>query len=175
MQIATFTHYQKDMLDFSKAVNYLLENGYLAMINGEITITGKFKREFNPVPLEKLEKIFPDTTKAGTREEVWRKFIADAEIPYKATATNGKQYTIRQYSPGIANKLMQIIKEVGDYNVLVESTKLYYKTNGYKKILSNYIDQKIWKDEYERYLKAKEEGKLQTILAAGSGGNRFED
>lgn len=163
------------MLDFSKAVNYLLENGYLAMINGEITFTGKFKREFNPVPAKKLEEIFPDTNTAGTREEIWRKFIKDAEIPHKATATNGKQYTIRQYSPGIANKLMQIIKEVDDYNVLVESTKLYYKSNSYKKILSNYIDQQIWRDEYERYEQAKKDGKLQTILAAGSGGNRFED
>lgn len=163
------------MIDFAKAVDFLLQNGYLAHINGEITITGKFKREFRPVPRERIEQIFQDSPTVVSREAIWAKFIKDADIPYKGYSTDGKTYTIRQYSPGIADKLIQIIKTVPSYELLVESTKAYYKSNTFKKILSNYIDQKIWKDEYERYEQAKKEGKLNNFLAPSSGGNKFED
>ncbi len=163
------------MTTFSQAVDYLLNNGYLAYINGEITITGKFNREFRPIPVERAEQLFPENPTIVSREAIWKKFIEDAEIPHKVTATDGKLYTIRQYSPAIANKLVQIIRSVPDYKILIESTKLYYRSNAYKLTLSNYIDRRVWSEEYDRYAKAKADGKLDNILSAGSGGNRFED
>lgn len=163
------------MTNFSEAVDYLLDNGYLAMINGEIVITGKFKREFNPVPKDKIEQIFPGSPHTISREAIWKKFIEDAKIPHKATGSNGKQYTIRQFSPSIADKLIRIIKSVDDYSALVESTKLYYQANSFKLIFSNYIDKGVMLDEYTRYKKAQSEGKLSAIITAGTGGNRFED
>ncbi len=163
------------MMTFSQAVDYLLINGYLAYINDEITITGKFKREFRPIGIARAEQLFPNQPTLISREAIWKKFMEDAGIPHKVTATDGKQYTIRQYSPGIANKLIQIIKSVPDYNILAESTKNYYASNAYKLTFSNYIDRLVWHEEYERYAKAKASGTLGTILSAGSGGNRFED
>lgn len=162
------------MITFSSAVDYLLDNGYLAVINGEVTITGKFKREFNPVPKTKVEQIFKDNPEVVSREAIWKKFIEDAKIPYQVTATDGKKYTIRQFSAGIADKLIKIIKEV-DYGILTRSTEVYYTQNGYKKTLKNYLIEEVWREAYEDYARREKEGKLTTILAAGSGGNRFED
>jgi hypothetical protein len=163
------------MITFSQAVDYLLENDYLAVINGEIVITNKFLREFKPIPQDRAEQLFPNAPAIISREAVWNKFIEDAEIPYRATFTDGKQYTIRQYSASIADKLIRIIKSVPDYKILVASTKLYYKSNNFKLILSNYIDKQVWKDEYERYEKALRSGQMSSVNAASSGGNRFED
>lgn len=161
------------MIDFSKAVDYLLEHDYLVVLNNEIVITGKFRREFNPLPKSRVEPII-EVKKWIDDEELYNKFIIDAEIPHRVTATNGKQYTVRQFSPGIAKKLRKIIDNT-DYSLLTQSVRNYYKSNIFKKTLKNYIEEAIWKDEYEAYKKAKEEGTLSTILSAGSGGNRFED
>lgn len=162
------------MITFSSAVDYLLDNGYLAVINGEVTITGKFKREFNPVPKTKVEQIFKDNPEVVSREAIWKKFIEDAKVPYQVTATDGKKYTVRQFSAGIADRLISIIKKV-DYEILCKSTEQYYNQNGYKKTIKNYFEEGVWQGAYEEYEKARKEGKLTTILAAGSGGNRFED
>jgi hypothetical protein len=164
------------MITFSKAVDYLLENDYLAVINGEKVITNKFLREFKPIPKERLEQLFADSPDVISREAIFKKFCEDAEIPYKGTFTDsGKQYTIRQYSPGIADRLIKIIKSVPNYKILVEATKLYYKSNGFKLILSNYIDKQVWKDEYERYEKAVQSNQVSRLNAASSGGNPWED
>lgn len=164
------------MITFATAVDYLLENDYLAVTtDGKIVITNKFTREFRPVPKSRLEEVIPNSPQVISREQIFRKFVEDADIPYKASGTDGRQYTIRQYSPGIADKLIRIIKSVDSYNILVESTKLYYKSNSFKKIFSNYIDQNIWRDEYERYEKNVKAGTIDHNIATSSGGNRFED
>jgi hypothetical protein len=160
------------IIDFAKAVDFLLGNGYLAVIDGKVTITGRFEREFRPTTQSRLQELFPGTI---SREEIFKKFIDDAKIPHKALGTDGKFYTIRQYSPGIADRLIQIIKSVQNYEILVESTKLYYTSNSFKKTFSNYIDQKIWKDEYERYEQDKAAGRTNMVTVVSSGGNKFED
>lgn len=162
------------MITFAQAVDFLIDNDYLAVIDGKVVVTNKLTREFKPIPKSRIEQIFPNNPSIISRETIFKKFIEDAEIPYKAQSSDGKLYTIRQYSAGIADRLIQIIKNV-DYQTLVQSTKLYYKSNTFKVILSNYIDKKIWKDEYERYEKAKTSGQIDSVIATGSGGNRFED
>jgi hypothetical protein len=164
------------MITFATAVDFLLDNGYLAVTtDSKIVITNKFTREFRPVPRARLEQVIPNSPQIISREQIWKKFIDDADIPYKATGTDGRQYTIRQYSSGIADKLIRIIKSVDSYEILVKSTKQYYQSNSFKKILSNYIDQNIWRDEYERYEKSLKSGTIDQNIITASGGNRFED
>lgn len=170
----TLTLSPKVMLTLDKAIDFLLENDYLAYIQGKIVVTGKLQREFKPIPKDKIDVIFPDQPTVVSREALWKKFMADAEVPHKAIATDGRAYTIRQYSAGLANQLTRIIKTV-NYEILVKSTALYYKSNSYKVIFSNYLEKNIWKEEYERYEKAKVSGQMDSNIAASSGGNRFED
>lgn len=164
------------MITFATAVDFLLDNNYLAVTqDGKIVITNKFTREFRPIPRSTVEQIIPNAPLILSREQIFKKFIEDAAIPYKATGTDGRQYTIRQYSAGIADKLIRIIKSVSSYDILVKSTKQYYQSNSFKKVFSNYIDQNIWRDEYERYEKALASGTIDQTIVSSSGGNRFED
>lgn len=156
------------MSSLTESMKFLFDNGYIAILENQLVITNKLKREYrtsaslnseNPVPL--------------SREEVWNKFISDAEIPYRIPMDGGgRYYTVRQYSDNIANKLIQIIKSV-DYDILVKSTKAYYKSNGFRKILSNYIDQKIWAEQYREYQNNSGFPENESIIS--SGGNKFED
>ena len=157
------------MIDLTSAINFLLDNEYLTVVNGKLVITNKLHRETKLKVRERVEVLFPDQPTLITREAIWNKFITDACIPYQAEGSSGRKYTIRQYSSGLADELIKIIKSV-DYKILVESTKRYYNTATYKLILSNYIRKNVWKEEYKRY----EEGLKSNSLAYGQGGNAWE-
>lgn len=176
MQEQTPTNSQNSTVDFASAVEFLLENGYLAYLSDKVVITNKFTREFNPLPRPRAEQLFPDKPEVVSREDIWNKFMADAEVPHRATFSgDGKQYTIRQFSLKAANNLIKVIKSVPDYKVLVEATKAYYKSNSYKLTFTNYLERRVWKQQYDQYEKALKEGKLREMLARGSGSNKFED
>jgi GTP-sensing pleiotropic transcriptional regulator CodY len=99
------------------------------------------------------------------KKEIWNKFIADTKIPHRVTTSTGT-YTVRQFSLPAANCLLKIVKDPAiDYNRLVKSTNNYYNTVTYKILLSKYLLNGVWKDEYEHYKES-----IET-----SGGNRFED
>ena len=159
-------------------VNYLLENGYGLVVSGQFVITKKlnddlFNRTPNVITPEPPQVMIPGkpiVTKATLGKDLWNTFITDAEIPYRVTAPDGQTYTVRQYSPSIAKKLIGMINDPNiDYSILVASTKHYYKTITYKALLSNYIDKEIWLGEYQAWKENK--GKH----TANDGNNLFED
>lgn len=157
------------IIDLKAAVNFLLANDYLTVVENKLVITNKLHRETKLAPKDRVDVLFPDEPGIITREAIWAKFIKDADIPYQVEGSEGRKYTVRQYSDGIVDDLVKIIKSC-DYNILVGSVKRYYNSNTYKLLLSNYIRKGIWKDEYERY---KEAIKTSTV-AYGQGGNIWE-
>jgi hypothetical protein len=162
------------MIDLKAAVDYLLANGYLTMVNGKIVITGKLRRELKLPEQDNLVKENKlDNLDVREEEEVWDKFIKDAQIPHRVIV-NGQSYTVRQYSKEIAKQLVRIVKEVKDYTILVESTKQYYRSTTYVKTLKNYISERLWKYAYEQYEQNQAKNPLMD-KAEASGGNRFED
>lgn len=162
------------MTDFRTSVKYLLDNGYITVANGSVFITSKFNREVAKDLTERVD--LEETEQLVTNKDVWDKFMKDANVPHKATATDGKQYTIRQFSPQTLKKLISIIKEVDSYSLLAEATKLYYRSNAYKLTFKNYLEREVWKNEYERLQKASENPKdLERLHTQGSGKNKFEN
>lgn len=163
-------------VDFSTAVDFLLKNGYLAQINGEVTLTGKFKRTFNPLESAKATEVFTESPSIFTPKDVWEKFVKDADIPHRVSNQNGQSYTVRQYSNALANRLAKIIADPGvDYKTLVQSTKQYYKSNAFKFTLHNYVEKEVWKIEYENYEKLVKTNQVDTFTKTLGGGNPFED
>lgn len=157
------------MVDLKIAIDYLLEAGYLTIVEDKLTITNKLHREFKPIPRERIELIFPDQPTLVSRQAIWDKFMKDAFVPHQAEGSEGKKYTIRQYSPGLVDELIKIIKST-DYRILIESTKRYYTTSAFKLTFKNYLQKNVWKDEYKKY----EEGLRTNSLAYGQGGNAWE-
>lgn len=157
------------MIDLKQAIDYLLEHDYLTVVGDKLTITNKLHKEFKPIPRDRVEVIFPDQPALISRQAIWEKFIKDAQIPHQAEGSEGKKYTLRQYSPGIVDDLIKIIKQV-DYRILTESVKRYYNTATFKLTFKNYLQRNVWKEEYKRY----EEGLKTNSLAYGQGGNPWE-
>lgn len=160
------------ILDLKIAIDFLLKNGYLAHVDNQLVITNKLRREFNPIPADRVEALFPDNPEIIDKKMVWAKFIQDAQVPYNCVGTDGRKYTIRQYGSEVADILVRIIRSC-DYKVLVESTKRYYQSNSFKVILSNYFKKDIWREEYNRYEQDIRQGKKPE--ANTTGGNPFED
>ncbi len=159
------------MEELKKVVQYLLDNGYAVVVNGEVVITAKlnktlkgdFKTETEPTkPISIIGSgksandlditLFPDEKKL-----IWDKFIQDSEIPYRVTSPNTRDvYTVRQWNKVACKKLLGIIANPKvDYDILVASTKHYYATVSYKKTLGNYLNDDIWAQEYLEWVKNK--------------------
>jgi hypothetical protein len=170
-------------MTFKQAVTYLIDNGYLVVVANQVVVTSKLTKALKlpeittvnsvvtseqvltPQEVVKNEALKP--TKKDTRA-VWDQFIIDADVPWRVKTNTGETYTIRQYGTTAANQLLKIINDPEvDYNVLVESTKHYYRNTTYKTILSNYILNHVWKEEYREYLKGTHK--------IGNQGNNFED
>jgi hypothetical protein len=163
-------------VDFSTAVDFLLKNGYLAQVNGEITLTGKFKRTFNPLESAKAAEVFKESPPIFTQKDIWEKFVKDAEIPHRVSNQKGQSYTVRQYSNALANRLAKIIADPDiDYKTLVQSTKNYYRSNAFKFTLHNYFEKEVWKIEYDNYEQEHRNNSVDTFTKTLGGGNPFED
>jgi hypothetical protein len=153
-------------------VKWAEKQQYLVYINNEPVLTAKFYREHRVEkelsPKQISNELTRPTTYTNDLKEIWNAFIVDADIPWRVSDNKGGQYTIRQYSKGVAKRLSTIISDPKvDYKRLVDSTKQYYKTVTYKNLLSNYIDKEIWKDAYENY-------KENSIIPVNDGSSPWE-
>lgn len=145
--------------DIKSAIKLLIDEKYLIVIEGDLVITSKMR---NSLGLSRVKRSVEDTAKS-----FWYKFITDAKVPHRIDGGDGRTYTVRQFNKKIATYLFSLVVEQGiDYDTLVLSTKLYYQSNGYRAILTNYFEREIWKSEYERLLDGDR---------VASGTNRFED
>lgn len=139
-------------------VQWLLSESYVVTVNGELVFTKKCLDDLGTPSVTKVEDSeAPKQLQARPKvdlKDIWNKFITDAEVPHRVRASDGGIYTVRQFSKGVAARLVAIINKV-DYKILVESTKNYYRTVSYKQLLSNYIEKDLWKYEYDEWLKNK--------------------
>jgi hypothetical protein len=142
-----------------EVLEVLSKFGYVVFIDNKPVFTKKFKdlntETENRSPIATMVMALP--SKMATLEEkkaVWNQFIKDADIPHRVTATTGGVYTVRQFNKPAADRLWRIVSDPGiDYDTFVSSTKNYYKTVTYKRLLTNYLLDEVWKDEYEEWKK----------------------
>lgn len=150
-------------MNLRDVLRWLLEEKLIVIVGNQIVFTKKAAEDLKTLgfdtkivenialntatPVQSVEPIH-----VGDKKQIWNQFIYDADIPHRVQAPDGGVYTVRQYSPGCADKLMRIIRDPKiDYSRLVESTKQYYKSVTYKALLGNYIDKEIWRSEYEAW------------------------
>ncbi len=160
------------MSDVKKCAQWLLDNGYAAMIDRVFVLTQKFFTELSitngQTTTTVVKPYTPEVRVLDNKKDVWNQFCTDAEIPHRVTAPGGGSYTVRQYSLANANRLIKIISDPTiDYKTLVESTKNYYKTVTYKTMLSNYFEKEVWRGEYDSW----KNGTTKTY----DGSSSFED
>jgi len=149
-----------------EVIQWMLNNGYGLLVNKQFVLTDKVNEElFNKSVIQSSVEVVRTSTevvKTSTevvkykatedeKKEVWNKFISDTKIPHRVNTGTGV-YTVRQYNLPAANALLKIIKDPAiDYSRLVKSTNNYYNTVTYKILLSKYLLNGVWKDEYDNY------------------------
>ncbi len=157
----------EDNMTLKICIQWLLDNNYGILVDGFFVTTKKLNDELvgpNNIPpgtiINRVDQVSEEIQRKEEnlqyKKDVWTKFCDDAGIPYRVIAPGGSRYTVRQFSSGIASKLIRIIKDPNiNYTRLVESTKNYYATVTYKALLSNYFDKELWRVEYDSFDKIK--------------------
>lgn len=128
-------------MNLNESINYLLSNGYLAMIEDQLTITNKLRRDYSEVKVEEKKR---QLILSG--RDFYTKFAEDAKVPSFIHMSNGQKFTVKYYTPSILAPLKKAIAEVG-YEKLVEITKNYYQQkNLARTTLQKFISKEMWRD-----------------------------
>lgn len=156
----------------------LLEYRYIVYKDGQIIVTNDFYRDFGDPSRFQLNKEIEKVAKepASTSllqapdagiitqveietlpESILTRFIADAEVP-KTAKTKTSVYALNKFNTKAEKILEKILKQKINYQVLVMSTKLYYRSGVMPKTIANYFIEGIWKDEYNDLAEALKGG-----------------
>ena len=87
-------------------------------------------------------------------------FIKKAEVPARLEDGRGNPYYANKYSADALKVFKRALEKEGvNLDLLVKSTKLYYKSSvRYKKAIGNYIKDGDWKTDYNNLLDSAQEG-----------------
>lgn len=159
-----------------EAIEVLIEKGYIIPIKGKYQLTGEFHRNYIPVSTELAvvsremtvnSKAIVKSENIATVKDLLKKFVKDADIPYRIKTDSGS-YTVSAISAEGVKAFGNILKAVDsegnrlyNYEVLVYSTKLYYKRDSYRKTLTNYLVKGDFEVEYEEFKSKMSQGEIQ--------------
>src|SRR6187551_1597515 len=147
-------------MDLTQVIEFLRDNGYIKTTNGKLVFTKKFHEDhatqrgvINTGSPNALVIISP-----GVDSDLFIRFILDSKVPSRLETKTGP-YFANKYSTDAAKEFSKILTKGYNYELLVKSTMLYYKSGvGYKKAISNYILQGDWLTGYEELKAAADTG-----------------
>lgn len=151
------------MSKLKEILHWLTVEGYLA----EGKLTDKVETDLAKPEMElvvaKPKSVVPFVTPLDWSVSFMR-LIADAGVPRMMEGKYGEMYQGNKYSePGMKAYRKALEKEGIDYNILVKSTMLYYKSAiRLKKAVGNYFAQGDWRTDYDMLMHAAQEGE-QTL------------
>jgi hypothetical protein len=157
------------MTNLQEAVQYLLENGFAAVVKGKYMFTAKFNKEILGVtkglammPGNIPVVIEPDIPKKITWEDMYQRFILEAKVPARILNPRGTAYQTNAYSEGGMKAFRKAIeKEKIDYQLLLEATQLYYTSSiDLKMAIGRFMEEGSWRTYYQELIDHKKAGTL---------------
>lgn len=147
-------------MDLTQVIKYLRDNGYTKTTAGKLVFTKKFHEDHaaqrGVITTKNLFGLMPIDPNDVT--DAFIKFILDSKVPSKLETKTGP-YFANKYSGDAAKVFQKILITGYNYDLLVKSTMLYYKSGvGYKKAIGNYILQGDWLTGYEELKAAADTG-----------------
>jgi tetratricopeptide (TPR) repeat protein len=166
------------MQNLQEIIKYLKDNKYILISQGKYIMSQEFQQackksrgsiiEVNVDAILK-EHVF-DLQKIDTQilllkdDKLWPnlfvKFIQDAKVPARLEDNRGNLYSANKYNED-ARKVFQkaLEKEGFDYDLLVKSTMLYYKSGiRYKKAIGTYFTSGEFRTDYLNLKQSAEAG-----------------
>lgn len=148
--------------ELTEVIRFLSESGYIIRTpQSYYVFTNKFYQDFTRTNIG----IVPDSTAVIAKSsqvhvvvplpsyttESYKQFIIDARVPRHVVNPRGERYDTNQYSQKAAKAFVKMMASGNiDYELLVRSTELYYKSSGgYKLKIGNYIADGAWQTHYE--------------------------
>lgn len=155
------------MNQLSQSVQYLLDNGYMAIIKGKYIVTSKFNKEITgidqgltlgagKVPLVKE----PGIPKQVSWQEMYTRFIAESQVPARVMGPRGEPYQTNAFSEEGLKAFRKALEET-TYELLVEATQLYYTSSiGLKVAVTRYMTEGMWRTQLGELVEHKKAGTL---------------
>lgn len=155
-------------MELKEAVQFMVENGYMTTTKqGKYCVTAKFNKailgvDAGAVPLPNnaglvvREPMLPE--KVINWEQLYMKFILEAQVPARLSGSGGEWYEVNKYSaPGLKGFRRAMEKDRVNYPLLVKSTMLYYKnSSGFKVKIERYMQEDLWRSDYAALLASAE-------------------
>lgn len=131
------------------ALDLLVQNGYLEIVKEKYRATKKL----NAVPpIVTVNTSLGPLSYDGNWEDFYTRFIMDCKVPKKGESGDGTLYDLNKYSEDAMKRFRDMVTKEGiKYDLLMSVVQTYYKTgsNRYKKTISNYILEGLWRMDYE--------------------------
>lgn len=126
------------------ALELLVQNGYLEIVKGKYRCTAKL----NSCKLS--DEVISRVVITDDWEGLYTKYIIEAKVPKRGEFSDGTEYDLNKYNQDAMKQFKQMLSKEGiDYELLVKVTQSYYKSPGrYKKTISNFILEGIWRMDY---------------------------
>jgi hypothetical protein len=174
------------MTTLQAAVDYLMQNGYMVKLKGGYKVTAKFNKEMTgkavgvqmvgdrALVVEKASDL--PVLAAGKNDwaQLFLQFIKDAEVPARSEGRTGSTYEVNKYSEEGKKAFQKAIEKEGvNYQALVKSTMLYYKTH--KKFalkIGNYFSDGAWRSDYDALITSAREGKIEEHIKTSINADR---
>lgn len=160
-------------ISFKEAADFLLSGDYILVVGpGKFKLSTKFHKEmasqsrvtavgenFVSTPGEVMVLKSPEGTQQVIGNNIftgrfyelsYKKFISDAQVPKRLENNRGESYPANNYSEPGMKAYRKALESGADYEILVKSTMLYYKSGiRFKKAIGNYMHEGIWKTGYD--------------------------
>jgi hypothetical protein len=154
-------------LNLKDALNYLIDNGYMGRGPAGLCLTEKFYREENSFNTVQVLVPSPINLMVPALVKDWSlafiQFIAAAKVPRQLEGTRGDIYIANKYSEAGMKAFRKALESGVDYDLLLKSTQLYYKSNvKLKKAVGNYFAEGLWRSDYEAMKEAAGDGTTLT-------------
>jgi hypothetical protein len=156
------------MTTLQEAVQFLLDNGYMAIIKKRYIVTAKFNKEMTGVHagLTLLVGNYPAVIEPSVPKQIswpdlYKQFILEAKVPARIINSRGEPYATNIYSePGMKAFRKALEKESMTYQLMVECTQLYYSSSiGMKVAIGRFMEEGMWRTYYQELLEMKQLGK----------------
>lgn len=166
-----------DILDLKTIYEYLRDNGYVMVDKNELVFTRKFMEEIEPFRQRKRPVRMVEALPVPIKQDIttvtlfkpidWRlayaDFIRDAHVPSKLEGKGTDLYDGNKYTEDAMKEFKRMIEKEGiDLAILIKSTMLYYAPGKkYRKKISNYITEGIWRSDYDALILAAKTGEKE--------------
>ena len=173
-------------MELKSVVEWLMGAGYMDLDKGKPGLTAYFQKAYKSVQKDLFtvattpEPIgLPTVVNQGLtipirellnkyKYEDWvalyMQFIQQAQIPRRVMNSRGEAYETNKYSEDGMKAFQKAMKAGTDYELLVKSTMLSYKSGSrYKKKIGNYMCEGDWRSDYLALQEKAKEGETEVI------------